>query len=80
MQGTNWVKVIDRLPETGEPVLLVYAGVIQHLTYFLSSYDCAESYRWFPYAGNMEFAIPFKCVSHWIYVKDLPLPPVLENK
>ncbi|RXN73071.1 DUF551 domain-containing protein [Providencia rettgeri] len=73
-KGINWVKCRDRLPETGEPVLLISAGVAQYLTYFLSSYDCADSYRWFPYAGNVEFAIPFKCASHWMYVKDLPMP------
>ncbi len=80
MQEIEWVKCSDLLPETGEPVLLIYSGVIQHITYFLCSYDCAESYRWFPYAGDIEFAIPFKRASHWVYIKDLPLPPMPEGE
>ncbi|EMC8778241.1 hypothetical protein VMZ82_001057 [Providencia rettgeri] len=63
----------ERLPKTGESVLLIYSEVVQYIAYFLCSYDCADSYRWFPYAGDTD-SMPFKCPSHWIYVKDLPMP------
>lgn len=76
MQGTNWVKVSDLLPRMGEPLLIIVDGKIRTVTYFMDMVDCAESYRFFEFSdcGNDSNWESIHCVSHYMYVRDIPMP------
>ncbi|HHR5809791.1 TPA: DUF551 domain-containing protein [Providencia alcalifaciens] len=80
-KGTNWVKVSDRLPTEGEPVIVVYGEHIQNITYELIScgVDC-EELRWIPHNNSDYDSAPLEIFDHWMYIKDLPLPPMPEGE
>ncbi len=45
---SKWTSVEDKLPEYGEPILLVIKGVVQNVTYMLDG--CDDTPDWFePY-------------------------------
>lgn len=70
MQGTNWVKVSERLPETGEPVLafLDRTPVVLFLNQVNLNDEITLSLQWeATYLPNKP--IPFFDVEYW-----MPIP------
>ena len=68
---SEWISVKDRLPEYGEPVIIVANGVTQHVTYMLDG-DDDESFVWFEpvyFEHDDELKIPYHKISSW-----MPLP------
>ncbi len=61
---SEWVSVKDRMPEPGVPVLVVYSGHVQYVTYQL------EAIEWSSTEGGE--TMPLSFVSHWM---PLPEPP-----
>lgn len=80
MQGTNWVKVSDRLPTEGEPVIVVYGEHIQNITYELIHCDSNNELRWFPHNNSDFDSAPLEIFDYWMYIKDLQLPPMPEGE
>ncbi len=67
----EWVKTSERLPAYGEPVLIIYNNVIQHIVYMLDGSD--EVPDWFaPYHFEDEdLFIGWNEVQAWVYIDDL---------
>nr|WP_282553074.1 MULTISPECIES: hypothetical protein [Providencia] len=79
MQGTNWVKTKSELPKPNEPVLLIYHGRVYNSVFHLQSCDSASGWRW-AFVGDDDSFIALYGASHWMYIKDLPLPPMPEGE
>ncbi|MEX9852220.1 MULTISPECIES: DUF551 domain-containing protein [Providencia] len=79
MQGTNWVKCSDKMPDLGKPLLIISSGKLRKFTYYLDIVDCAESYRFFQLAEEDAWVSKFN-VTHWMYVDSIPLPPMPEGE
>ncbi|EMH6405749.1 DUF551 domain-containing protein [Providencia rettgeri] len=79
MQGTNWVKCSEKMPELGKPLLIIASGKLRKFTYYLDIVDCAESYRFFQFADEDSWVSKF-LVTHWMYVDSIPLPPMPEGE
>lgn len=62
----RWISTQERKPAYGEPVLVVYHGVVQHVTY---ARDVGE-YR--AYESVDSDVMPESFVTHW---QPLPAPP-----
>ncbi len=80
MQGTNWVKTLDELPTQGKAVIVVYARTVQNITYELIHCDNYNELRWFPHDNSDYDSAPLETFDHWMYIKDLPLPPMPEGE
>lgn len=63
---SEWISVKDRLPEYGVPVLVVYRGTVQYVTY---SRDIGE---WRASCCDDFDPMPGRFVTHWM---PLPAPP-----
>lgn len=77
----EWVSVQTKLPEYGEPVLLVASGVIQNVTWFLDGAD--DTPDWFePHHFDHEDSLKmwWNDATHWMYVNALPSPPKEADK
>ena len=76
MQGTNWVKVSERLPVIGDPVLALYDET--PLVLFLNQVnlhdDITMSIQWEAVYLSSK-PIPFFDVTHW-----MPLPSMPEGE
>ncbi|WP_144141445.1 DUF551 domain-containing protein [Providencia rettgeri] len=80
MQGTNWVKVSERLPELNRELLIIANGKLRKVTYYMDIVDCAESYRFFQVSYDSDDYELLHCVTHWMYVDSIPLPPMPEGE
>ena len=71
----EWIEIKEgcEMPEDGEPVIIVWSGVVQHLTY------ARFEGTWYPYHEDPEDFIglneDINLVSHWTL---LPAPPSTE--
>lgn len=69
----SWIRTEDKMPPTGEPVLIVSTGFVQNIVFM---YDYLDSDNdWFsPYFFDdvSDIHIPVEDVSHW---QPLPEPP-----
>ncbi|UTD55916.1 DUF551 domain-containing protein [Halomonas sp. MS1] len=68
----GWISVHERLPEYGQPCLIVANGVVQHVTYMRDGSD--DSADWFePFHYEDRAAACWASdVAHWM---PLPAPP-----
>ncbi|WP_273840137.1 DUF551 domain-containing protein [Providencia rettgeri] len=73
MQGTNWVKTKSELPKPHEPVLLVFHGRVYNSVFYF------QGWRW-SFVDDDDSFIALHSASHWMYIKDLPLPPMPEGE
>ncbi|NIH21832.1 hypothetical protein HBM99_13780 [Providencia heimbachae] len=80
MQGTNWVKVSERRPKLDEPVLLYSIGEIMAAVYVLSWNSIESKVQWFIYQDDSTLPINIDDSDNWMYIKDLPLPPMPEGE
>lgn len=74
MQG-EWISVKDRLPRTGEAVLVVWSGTVQSIAYKRTGrgFGCSDGYEWETACSvDGDEAIPDAEVTHWM---PLPAPP-----
>jgi hypothetical protein len=69
---SEWISVDDRLPEYGEPILVVANGVVQNITLMLDG--CDESPDWFePYFFECDdCAFLWDKATHWMPLPDPP--------
>ncbi|HEQ1858481.1 TPA: DUF551 domain-containing protein [Providencia alcalifaciens] len=74
MQGTNWVKVSDRLPTEGEPVLLYSTGEILAAVYVLCWNSVESKVQWFIYQDDSTYPTDIDDSDKWMYLHDLPMP------
>lgn len=80
MQGTNWVKTANELPDEGKAVIVIFGRAIQNITYELIHCDNNNELRWFPH-NNCELPdAHLEAFDYWMYIKDLPLPPMPEGE
>jgi Protein of unknown function (DUF551) len=66
---SEWISVKDRLPEDGIPVITVYSGCTQHITYWLVDGS------WYPAYSDEEedpTGVIEGVFTHWMH---LPEPP-----
>jgi Protein of unknown function (DUF551) len=64
---SEWISVKDRLPDEETPVITLYSGVVQHITYWIV--DGA----WYPACSDEQDPTPIDGVfTHWM---PLPEPP-----
>ncbi|WP_311748600.1 hypothetical protein [Proteus columbae] len=80
MQGTNWFKTKDKLPTEGEAVIVIFGEHIQNITYELIHCDSNNELRWFPHNNLEHDSAPLETLDYWMYIKDLPLPPMPEGE
>lgn len=69
----DWVNVEDRLPEYGEPVLIVVNGVTQNVTYILDGYENEPD--WFEphhFDHDDNLSLRWNKADYWM---PLPEPP-----
>jgi hypothetical protein len=64
--GDKWISVKQELPPFGVPVLVVYHGVVQHITY------TRVEGEWIAYENDGTDHMPESFVTHW---QPLPAPP-----
>lgn len=82
MQGTNWVKVSERLPGECRQVLLkIKNDCVLTLGYLINGYFY-EQITFSKILGNTvaNTKIPAGRVTHWMYVDSIPLPPMPEGE
>jgi hypothetical protein len=65
---SEWIDCKQRMPEEGEPLLIVWNGVVQHLTYNLHEGEWYAHHQ----DPDEETAIQHGFVTHWM---TLPAPP-----
>lgn len=79
MQGTNWVKFSEEIPDLNKRLLIIVNGKLIKNIYYLDIVDCAESYRFFPFNDESHWVSKFN-VTHWMYLDSIPLPPMPEGE
>jgi len=69
-ESGKWISVQQEPPPEGEPLLIVWKGVVQHLTYMLYEGE------WYPYHADPDdrwgIEDGLTTVTHW---RELPAPP-----
>ncbi|WP_434720208.1 DUF551 domain-containing protein [Providencia sp. Je.9.19] len=73
MQGTNWVKFSEEIPDLNKRLLIIANGKLIKNIYYLDIVDCAESYRFFPFNDESHWVSKFN-VTHWMYLDSIPMP------
>lgn len=70
----EWISTKDRLPQTGEPCWIVYAGCVQAIAYSRQGrgFNCSRGYVWETYFDIESDYIPDEVVSHWMPMPDPP--------
>lgn len=69
--GEKWIDVKQELPPYGMPVLVIYHGVVQHVTY---ARDIGE---WVAYENGDSDHMPESFVTYWM---PLPAPPTKDKE
>lgn len=69
----KWIKIEDRKPEYGDPVIIVIKKTVQNVTYMRNGYDDVDD--WFePYHyDDKESAAWISDVTHWMPLPDAPI-------
>ncbi|MFN7084948.1 DUF551 domain-containing protein, partial [Proteus mirabilis] len=82
MQGTNWVKVSERLPGECRQVLLKVKNDYELALGFVINGYFYEQVTFSKIANNTvtNTKIPAERVTHWMYLDSIPLPPMQEGE
>ncbi|MTC60370.1 DUF551 domain-containing protein [Providencia rustigianii] len=82
MQGTNWVKVSERLPGECRQVLLKVKNDYELALGFVINGYFYEQVTFSKIANNTvtNTKIPAERVTHWMYLDSIPLPPMPEGE
>ena len=68
---SEWTSVKQAMPEEGEPVLIVWNGVVQHLTYNLNGGEWYAHHQ----DPDEEIAIQYGLVTYWMTLPPAPPEP-----
>ncbi len=64
----QFIRISDRLPEHGAPVLIVANNTVQYITYMLTG-ESESTYRFTPYHYE-DFKVHFDDVTEWAYLPE----------
>lgn len=76
MQEARWFETKSELPKLNEPVLLIYNGSVYNSVFYLQLYDSIIGMTW-SFVDDDDALIPLYDASHWMYLKDIPIPSVV---
>ncbi|ROR52317.1 UNVERIFIED_ORG: uncharacterized protein DUF551 [Providencia alcalifaciens] len=82
MQGTNWVKCSDKMPEEARPVLLKIKWDKELVAGFFINNQFHEQVFFSEIVGDARLCTKISGVfiTHWMYVDSIPLPPMPEGE